>query len=124
MPIKTQIDPTINLTTVICTGEISSEEIILAMIRYYQGIEGLPTKMVIWDLSRASAEKISVNELEDIAELRLDNDNQMVSGKTAVVAPTDINFGLSRMILSKTVGSRRNLNVFRTLDEAKEWLDI
>ena len=124
MPIKKQHDPTINLTTVICTGEISFDEIMYTMIRYYQGIDGPPTKMVLWDLSRASAENISANELEEIAQLRLDNDKQMTSGKTAVVAPSDINFGLSRMFLSKTVEARRYLRVFRTLDEAEEWLGI
>ena len=123
MPIKKQIDPTKDLTTIIFSGEISYREIIHAMTLYYEGVDGPPTKRVLWDYSRATAENLSVDELEDIAHIRINSKDKMIPGKTAVVAPMDIAFGMSRMFQAKTLGTQRYLMVFRSLEEANEWLE-
>lgn len=122
MPIKTLRDPSIDLTIFTCEGQILSQDIIDTMKHFYDGIDGAPTKMVLWDLSQASTGNLSVEELDDIAQFRIENTVQMVNGKTAIVASTDLDFGMVRMFQAKSTGTPRSLMVFRTLDEAREWI--
>ena len=122
MPIKKHKDLSIDLTTFTCEEQIISQDIIDAMKHFYDGIDGPPTKRVLWDLSRASTGNLSIEELDDIAQLRIENKVQMGKGKTAIVASTDLDFGMVRMFQAKSTGTPRSLMVFRTLDEAREWL--
>ena len=94
------------------------------MKRFYEGIDGPPTRWVLWDLSRADTKNVPVDEVDDIAQLRLENIIQMGGGKTAVVAPKDLDFGMARMLQAKAIGAPRHLMVFRTMDEAWDWMKM
>jgi hypothetical protein len=122
MPIKKHKDLFIDLTIFTCEGQILFQDIIDAMKRFYDGIDGPPTTMVLWDLSQASTGNLSVEELDDIARFRIENKAQMGIGKTAIVASTDLDFGMVRMFQAKSTGTPRSLMVFRTLDEARQWI--
>jgi len=124
MPIKKHTDPSTDLTTFTCEGHITLKAVADAMRCLYDGIDGPTTRMVLWDLSKASTENLSVDELDDIAQLRLENKIPMTNGKTAVVAPNDLDFGMVRMFQAKTAGTPRYLMVFRTLEKAMEWMKI
>ena len=73
MPIKKYKDPSIDLTIFTCEDQIFSQDIIDAMKHFYNGMDGPPTKMVLWDLSQASTGNLSIEELDDIAQLRVEN---------------------------------------------------
>ena len=122
MPIKKQVDASKDITIFICNDEISFDEFIHTMIRFYQGIDDPPTKKVLWDLTSAIVETLSIDDIDNIAQLSIDYEDVMKDGKTAVVAPHDINFGLARMFEAKTAGIHRDIRVFRTMDDAKDWI--
>jgi len=124
MPITKQFDSTKILTTFKCDGDLSFREIVGSMKDFYGGIDNPPTKKLIWNLRNATIWSLTMEELKAIAQLSVENEGLMKGGKTAVVAPKDIDFGLARIYQAHTVGSERELMVFRTLDEAKEWMDL
>ncbi|MEN8245590.1 MAG: hypothetical protein ABFS43_11890, partial [Thermodesulfobacteriota bacterium] len=117
-------DPSCDLTTFICNDDLSFHEIVEILIRFYRGIDNPPTKRVLWNLSDASMGSLSMEEIRQIANLSIDNEEIMRDGKTAIVAPRDIDFGLARVLAAWTTGSHSDLMVFRTLNEATEWLEI
>jgi len=124
MPITKNTDPSTDLTTFTCEGLITFAAISDAMKCLYDGTDGPPTAMVLWDLSMASTENLSFDELDDIAELRLDNVIQMTNGKTAIVASNDLDFGMVRMFQAKAAVMPRYLMVFRTVEKAMEWMGL
>jgi hypothetical protein len=69
----------------------------------------------------------SIHRVRDLAIKAVEMDRSGETSRFAIVAPEDLGFGLGRMFqayreLEK--GSRKEVGVFRTLDEAFKWLDI
>ena len=96
MSITLKIDPSKQLSTFIATGKISSNEIAETVESFYKK---QPIINVLWDLRYADLEALLVSdELENIATsfTKLNLKLQRV-GKTAIVASTDLWFGLARM---------------------------
>ena len=123
MTITTHRETSRHLTIFTCKGNLSYTEIIEAMKRFYKGIVAPPTKKVLWDISSASVSSITAAQVTKIADLSIENEDVMTGGKTAVVAPEDVDFGLARSFAAQTIGERRDFMVFRTNDEAAEWLE-
>ena len=123
MPINKLVDRTKNLSTFTCHGELLPEEIILTLTKFYQGVEGPLTRKVLWNMSDATSMNISMQDIDEIVALRLNHEGTMSGGKTAIVAPQDVNFGLARVFEIRTTGTDRELMVFRTYEEAAEWIE-
>ena len=123
MPIDKVVNRAKDLTTFTCYGELLPEEIILTLMKLYQGNEGLPTRKILWNMANAITIEISMHDLDKIVDLRLNHEGTMAGGKTAIVAPLDINFGLARVFELRTTGTDRELMVFRTYEEAEEWVE-
>lgn len=124
MPITKNFDPSKNLTIFKCEGDLTFAEIAGSIKGFYGEIDHPITKKLVWDLRNASIWSLSMEELKSIAELSVQNERLMKGGKTAVIAPKDIDFGLARVYQAHTVGTARELMVFRTLEVAEEWLEI
>ena len=123
MPIEKLVDHSKDLTTFTCYGELSPEEIILTLMKFYQGIEGPPTRKVLWDMANATTTKISMDDIDKVVALRFNHEGIMPGGETAIIAPQDVNFGLARIFEIRTSGTDRELMVFRTYEEAAEWIE-
>ena len=123
MPIKKVVDRSKDLCTFTCYGELSIEEIILTLMKFYQGVEGQPTRKVLWDMSNATSDKISMHDMDEIVALRMNNEGIVSRGRTAIVAPEDANFGLARVFELRTTGTNRDLLVFRTYEDAAKWIE-
>ena len=123
MPIDKLVDRTKNLSTFTCYGELSPEEILLTLIEFYQGIDGPPTRKVLWNTANATTENLSMDDMDQIVSLRLNHEGTMFGGKTAIVAPQDVTFGLARVFEIRTAGTDREIMVFRTYEEAAEWIE-
>lgn len=123
MPITSHRDSFQDLTTFVCYGDLSFYEIVVAMKCFYEGIDALPTKKLLWDLRYASIASLSVDQISNIASLSIEYEDMMKGGKIALVASTDIDFGLARIYEAHTAGLHRNLMVFRTYEEATEWIE-
>lgn len=129
MPIKTVVDTEKTVTIHIASGDLTFDEIASTLTSYYENAE-MPEK-VIWDGRNASLRNFSPPELEEIATYpkQFNTDKTKIKGgKRAIVAPTDLNYGLSRVIQSVTEIAGDELpykiKVFRSMEEAIQWLEI
>jgi hypothetical protein len=123
MTITSQIDKERQLTVFTGTGDLSFEEVRNAIASFYEGDHSL---RVLWDLRDAAAREITSPQVEQIAIILKEYGERAKGVKTAIVTPTDINYGLSRMLIS-LIEIREQpypvfMKVFRTMDEAVSWL--
>jgi hypothetical protein len=123
MPITSRVDEKNQLTIVTGTGDLSFDEVRDAITSFYGGSY---TLKVIWDLRDAMAREISSRQVEQIALLLEKYGGRSKGVRTAIVTPTDLNYGLSRMLISFVeIREERYpvfMKVFRTMDEAENWL--
>jgi hypothetical protein len=118
--ITVQIDCALDLTTFICGGKLVFEEIIDQMKRLYQGIDFFPTKKNIWDIRNASISSLTLDQLYHIASVFK---FVVEGGKTAIVAPQDINYDILKIFEAEAADIARDFIVFRQMDDAISWLE-
>jgi len=69
----------------------------------------------------------SIHRVRDLAVTSADMDTSDTTSRFAIVSPEDLGFGLGRMFQAyreMEKGSRKEVGVFRTLNEAFAWLEI
>ena len=122
MAVEFQVDVDRQLTVFRKRGKVQAGEIIEALNLYSAGEM---TRDILWDL-RHTEPALWFNA-DDI--LAIVNTVQRISvhrtgGRTAVVAPDSLNFGLSRMYAANAEcrGVSHSIQVFRLMEEALEWL--
>jgi hypothetical protein len=123
MSVESGTDESKRLTVFTGKGEVTYEEVKAAIEHFY---EGNPTEKVLWDLRNASVDGISPMHVEQLATLLKHHIGAEKGVKTAIVSPLDMAFGLARMLVSMLEVKKRDgsvyMNVFRTIDEAYDWL--
>ena len=123
MPITSRVDEDKQLTIFTGAGDLSFDEVRDAITSFYEGDHSLK---VLWDLRDAAAREISSRQVEQIALLLEEYGGRSKGVKTAIVTPTDLNYGLSRMLISFVeIREERYpvfMKVFRAMDEAENWL--
>ena len=120
--VESRTDLTRGLTEYLCTGVVDRAEITDAVDAFYADT---PTLNVLWDLAEANISALSAADIQMVAEHTAARAHSRTEGKTALVAPKDIGFGLSRMfqVFADLADHEGDVKVFRTRDEAMEWLD-
>ena len=110
------------LTKFTVEGAISITDVVNAITKFYE--DGTVTKNVLWDLTDGKANAIQSSELENIVTLRKGFAHLRKGGKTAILAPADIEYGMSRMVELMTQFKEEIIEtrVFRTLEESNQWL--
>jgi hypothetical protein len=104
------------------TGDLSADEVVGVARDYYStGI-----KDVIWDLTNGSLNSISRQGFESIARVTKEilSSGVRQGGKTVFVGTASAEFGLMRMYatIAELMGIAITYEVFRTIEEAKNWL--
>jgi hypothetical protein len=121
MAILHSLDEDRNLTVFSVQGELSFEEQMAALRRFY---DGTPTRNVIWDFRCMEGQRVSSEEMRKIISYIKRQDQKRPAGKTALVAATDLDFGLARM--SQAYADQEELpwqiESFRTMEEAFIWI--
>ena len=122
MPITQHIDKANHLTCFKVTGELSFEDILHTIKAFYADD---PTNNVLWDLIDTTKANLDSEKVESIAALRSNYAGTREPGKTAIVAKSDLLFGLSRMleVNSELQNVSYPIMVFRNLDDAYQWLN-
>ena len=120
--IESRSDLTRGLTEYLCTGVMDRAEITDAVDTFYADT---PTPNVVWDLADANVSALSAADVQMVAEHTAARAHSRTDGKTALVAPKDIGFGLSRMfqVFADLADHQSEVKVFRTREEALEWID-
>lgn len=82
-----------------------------------------PMKKLI-DLRNCHNYDLSREEAEKFAALNRELGDYFINEKCAIVAPGDLEFGMSRFHELSVYGSGIVIQVFRNLQEAQDWLGI
>ena len=119
--IETTVDKQHDLTLHKCSGIVTEEELTNTINSLY---EGTPTLNIIWDCSDVSTDGISSSFIRRIATILHEIGSSRQGGKSAIVAPEDLIFGLARMfqIRSELDDIPFTIKVFRQFKEASQWL--
>jgi hypothetical protein len=119
--IKTVISGEVTLRKII--GDVTIDEMLNALREYYAG---QVTRNWVWDLSNGSVRSLTSNDMKLIAELVLQHAHSRAGGKTAIVAPNDLDYGISRMlnIYAELGNILFQTQTFRTLSEAAKWIGV
>jgi hypothetical protein len=112
------------LTCHLVSGETSFEEIVKAIVGFYE--EG-PTENVLWDLRDASLDNLTADDVKAIVEraaaLAKNHPEIKAGGKTAIVAPHDLELGIARIIQIQAENRFPfDVRAFRTTEAAIQWL--
>lgn len=126
MSITSQVDKTRDLTSYTLTGNLTIDEIHNAIKSFWEAHE--LTLNGLWDARQAELTNLKSSDVEGITALigeyahRFD---ERKTGKTAIVASSDLQFGLSRIFgtFYEIENFPIQLKIFRDMNEALEWLD-
>ena len=122
MSIESKTDKSRDLTTYTFMGEISAKDLIKIVEDFY---EGELTENLLLDFRQAKPnQQFLSRDLENTARVAKKYWELRKKGKTAIVASTDISFGLARMYeaFTKIEDMTHSVRVFRSMDKASEWL--
>ena len=119
--ITRRVEPEHDLTLFIVVGTLTTDELVKTIRDFY---ESSITLNVIWDLTKSELGHARAQDVELIAALSADYADRRSSGKTAIVGPDDLTYGLARMYeLNK---DRTDLpfetQSFRSIDDAYNWI--
>jgi len=120
--IERSVDKNAQLTIYIAKGTVSSEEIKTAISDFYQ--LGPVTRNVLWDVSQAVLTDLSTEDVHQISQVPRNFLELRKDGKTAIVAPDDLAYGLSRMYQGSSQPEELpfEVQVFRDSETAHKWL--
>ena len=125
MPIEYQIDHTRRLVSAWASGKPTAEEI----FKYQRDVWSLPEIKGYNELiDMTNVEQIvspTSNKIRQLSVLSASMDDKITPTKFAIVAPRDLAYGLGRMYetfrqLNKR--STKEVSVFRSMQEALEWV--
>ncbi len=111
-----------NITIRKVFGQVTCDELISALRDSYANPI---TGYWIWDLSEADTKQITSADAQRIAEFASANTHIKPKGRTAIIAPTDLTFGMSRVfeIYSELASVPVQVKICRTQSEALGWMD-
>lgn len=111
-----------DLTVFTVVDEVDAEQVLSQILSF---LTGEPTQLVLWDITVGSLERISSDDLWMIVKRVAPFADRRKEGQTAIVCLDDLDYGLSRMFQSfaEIMQVPIEINVFRNLEKAREWLN-
>jgi hypothetical protein len=123
MAIKSNIDKEKDLTTYVLSGETSTDHLLKALKSFFNGNI---TANVLWDLREAEfGEGIPSANLKELAVYSKKKQPEKARGKIAIVASSDLGFGMSRIfeVYAELEGVKNPVQVYRSMKKAMKWLE-
>ena len=124
MTITVYTDPNRNLTIFKPSGLLEFEEVLFALKAFY---DDEPTSNMLIDLmTDLPTIPISSKEIQELAKFKPRFEDRRSPGKTAILATTDLHFGMARMFeaQSEFYGSPHAVMVFKDFVSAISWLGV
>jgi len=78
---------------------------------------------VLWDLRGIDASGVETAEVRDVATHHLTTRPELPESRAAVVTSGDLEFGMARMTEAFITESPVDMQIFRTIEKACEWLE-
>lgn len=119
MPIEMQQHDEHDIVIHRAEGAVTSAEIQSEIEQFFRLC---PNRDAIWDFTEADMKTITREDMERLTGFLAANAAKRDGGRTAFVAPNDLEFGLSRMAEMLTDSLPYERRTFRTIEEALAWL--
>lgn len=102
-------------------GLVSEEEMHDALEMFYKED---PTPLLLWDMSQSDVSNVTPDILQNFARKSAKLGASRQGGRTAVIAPEDLQYGLARIseAFLEIESSPHSFSVFRTREKALQWL--
>ena len=125
MPIDYEWDEKAGLISTRLWGEVTDADIDLHTQKLFKDPRLLPPLFELIDTRDAEKMNITARSLKKLAAAAGVFREKFSGHRSAIVAPTDVMFGMARMyeMLSDAAGSPIQICAFRTFEEARTWLD-
>jgi hypothetical protein len=118
-----EIVPRENYLLVTTSGPVDTDDYAECLDAIFNHPDWRPGYAYIFDHTLLDASKLKREDVDRISEIARTRRGKYGVGKSAVVAPNDVEYGIIRMVMVYAEdGDRIPTNVFRTLDEAVDWL--
>lgn len=125
MGIRYHIDAERGLVVACGSGRIADDDLLDYARRLLADPERTRAKHELVDLRSASVESdVTTAGVRQIAEFWSDRKHMMAGGRLAIIAGSDVGYGLSRMYQILRSDGPDSIQVFRELDEALRWLGV
>jgi len=122
MPIRMIIDKTTGLIRTTASGRVTGED----LVAYYHRLRSHPdfrsNLSEIFDLTDVTAAEVGADDVRRLSSVTEEFTHRGVTVKVAIVAPRDLEFGLSRMYEMLQSQSKNDVRVFRDRAEAEAWI--
>ena len=125
MPIDYEWDKKNSLIRTRLWGEVTDEDINAHTLKLFRDTRLTPPLLEIIDTHDVDKLNITSQSLKNIADGARVNLEKFAGHRTAIVAATDVIFGMARMyeILSDVAGSPVKIAAFRNIEDAIAWLN-
>ncbi len=122
MPIKYVINALPNTTRFYCSGNLSNEDILESLMHFVSNPYYNPAYDELWDLTAVESTTVSQEGLRRVADFERTERPLGGANRRAVVAPSDLLFGLARMYEMIAEDVSIDIRVFRDTGPACRWL--
>lgn len=126
MSITVSTDDLRQTTYIVASGILTLDQIKQTIGDFYRQE---PTLHVVWDLSGVTRTDLTFEQVQAIAKQLKEQRTGREGGKTALVSPADVTYGLGRMLEMMLDDDSNDpddpevsMMVFRDLQTAHEWL--
>jgi hypothetical protein len=105
-------------------GQFSADQYDRIMTEVTQSDDMNVDSHTIWDLTQMDFTQVHKDFLSNIIEHRKKFDEHRgENAKAAIVATTDLGFGVSRQYEALSYEFSQKMQIFRNVDDAKKWLN-
>jgi hypothetical protein len=124
MPIEYQVLEGGSLVKTVFSGHVTTQELIDHTREFVADTAIKPGHCELADLSPAKTTEVSFTTLADAVDL--ETGAEILKGaRLAILAPTAIQYGMSRMYLALAAQTpRAEVKIFRDREQAESWLDF
>ena len=105
-------------------GQISDSDLLSTYKSYFGSDDAIPVLNDLTDLSEADLSILSSNAIQELADYIIHSYKRsgITSFKTAIYAPDDLGFGLSRMYAAISYERPQHIEIFKDREKAIQWL--
>jgi hypothetical protein len=124
MPISYRIDPERSLILSTASGVVTDEHVLAHKKALNADPDYDASMKELTDLRAVTELDVTTQGIAAMASYDHDNPNTEGRHRLALVASESLVFGMARMYQMTTVESDSRVGVFRTMEDARAWLDL
>jgi hypothetical protein len=110
----------------VLSGDVGDQELVTAFRRSFEASDFDATLNGLVDLREVHKLDVTSSGIWELSQILRPADQTAASRRVALVASTDFQFGMARMVatLLSTGGLKTEYHAFRDISEARSWLGL